>query len=72
MLIGNRDNFFPEMITDMIIYLSDHPLRCETRLGTLFMSTLKFHLRLEIDNFVENIRCKLRTARSSRVLRVFV
>ena len=30
MLIGNRDTFFPDMITDLITDLSDHPIWYET------------------------------------------
>ena len=34
MLIGNRDAFFPDMITDVITDLSDDPIRYETLLAT--------------------------------------
>ena len=32
MLVGNRDTFFPVMISDVITDLSDHPIRYETLL----------------------------------------
>ena len=38
MLIGNQDAFFPDMVTDVTIDLSDHPIRYETLIGTVYTS----------------------------------